>query len=165
MPKLSKNFLVITILGAIMATIIVAINFFIFIDQPTLFSSINLIAGLLFVLPILMSYYLEYRRKKEIEELFPIFLRDFVEVIRGGMTVPQAFKSLSKNEYKAMNPYVKRISAQLDWGIPIDKVLLAFSKSTESKFIARVISSVIESHRYGGNLAETFVTAAKKAIS
>jgi len=155
-PKLSSTLLLIIILSAVLSVILIVINFILFIDQPTLFSSLNILAGLLFALPIMMSYYLEYRRKKQVEELFPVFLRDFVEVIRGGMTVPQAFKSLSKNDYKALTPYVHRINAQLDWGIPIDKVLLSFSKATESKFIGRIISSVIESHKYGGNLAETF---------
>ena len=155
-PKFSRTMLLLIFLSGMLTMVLVIINFLLFIDQPTLFSSINIIAGLLFAMPILMNYYLDYKKRKEIEELFPIFLRDFVESVRGGMTLPQAFKSIKKNDYKSLTPYVKRISAQLEWGIPIDKVLLSFSKSTGSKFIGRVISSVIESHRYGGNLAETF---------
>src|SRR3972149_8464509 len=155
-PQISKTFIIIVALSGAVSAMLVTVNFFLFIDQQTLFSSINIIAGLLFLLPILMTYYMEYSRKKEVEQLFPIFLRDFVESIRGGMTLPQAFKSLTRNDYKALTPYIKKISAQLDWGIPVDRALLSFSKSTGSKFIGRLISSVIESHRYGGNLAETF---------
>lgn len=164
MLKFSRAMLLMVVLSGILSVILVIINFLLFIDQPTLFSSINIIAGLLFAMPILMNYYVQYRKQKEVEELFPVFLRDFVESVRGGMTLPQAFKSLKKNNYKSLTPYVKRISAQLEWGIPIDKVLISFSKSTRSKFIGRVISSVIESHRYGGNLAETFEALASTSL-
>jgi len=164
LPKFSKTVLIIIILSGILSATIVAINFMLFLDQPTLFSSMNIVAGLLFALPILLSYYLEYSKKKEIEELFPVFLRDFVESVRGGMTLPQAFRSLTKNDYKALTPFVKRIAAQLDWGIPVDRALMGFAESSGSKFITRIISSVIESHHYGGNLAETFEALANTSL-
>jgi flagellar protein FlaJ len=90
------------------------------------------------------------------EDIFPVFLRDFVETIRGGMPVPQAIKALTRNDYKIMNPYVKKMAAQMDWGIPVEKVFLKFSEAAKSNLVGRIISSVIESHRFGGNLADTF---------
>ncbi|HLC39539.1 MAG TPA: type II secretion system F family protein [archaeon] len=164
LPKFSKTIMIIIVLSGILSVIIVTINFLLFIDQPTIFSSINIIAGLLFVLPILMNYYLDYSKKKEIEQLFPVFLRDFVESVRGGMTLPQAFRSLTRNDYKALTPLVKKIAAQLDWGIPVDKALMSFARGSGSKFITRIISTVIESHRFGGNLAETFEALANTSL-
>jgi len=125
-------------------------------ENPTYFSSINIIAVLVFALPIVFKKYMEYKKIKEMEEMFIAFLRDFVESIRGGMTVPNAFKSVSMNDYRALTPYVKKMSAQMDWGVPVEKVFLNFSKASKSKLIGRIISSVIESHRFGGNLAESF---------
>ena len=125
-------------------------------ENPTYFSSINIIAVLVFTLPIVFKKYMEYKKIKEMEEMFIAFLRDFVESIRGGMTVPNAFKSVSMNDYRVLTPYVKKMSAQMDWGVPVEKVFLKFSKASKSKLIGRIISSVIESHRFGGNLAESF---------
>jgi flagellar protein FlaJ len=107
------------------------------------------------VLPILFWRYLEYRKLKIVESMFPSFLRDFIELMRGGMTVEQAMKNLRKNDYKDLNSYVKRMAAQLDWGVPVERVLSSFAKSTKSTIIQRTISSVIESHRFGGNLTDT----------
>jgi len=125
-------------------------------ENPTYFSSINIIAILVFALPIVFKKYMEYKKIKEMEEMFIAFLRDFVESIRGGMTVPNAFKSVSMNDYRVLTPYVKKMSAQMDWGVPVEKVFLNFSKASKSRLIGRIISSVIESHRFGGNLAESF---------
>jgi flagellar protein FlaJ len=135
---------------------IVLINFLYLRSVVALFSSINIIAMFLFVFPIVMLKYIEYRKIKMTEEMFPVFLRDFVETIRGGMTVPRALKSVSKNDYKVLSPHIKKMAAQMDWGIPVDKVFLKFSKESKSKLIGRIISSVVESHRFGGNLSDTF---------
>jgi flagellar protein FlaJ len=153
---IDKKVLLLIILGGVLASTIVAMNFLFFREIENLFPTINIIAGLIFAFPIIMVKYTEYRRNKEIEEMFPVFLRDFVESIRGGMPVPQALKSLTRNDYKVLNFYVKKMAAQTDWGIPVDKVLLKFSREVKSKLIGRIISSVIESHRFGGNLADTF---------
>ena len=111
-----------------------------------------------------MIKYTTYRRKKALEDMFPVFLRDFVESIRGGMTVPAALKSVSMNDYKSLSPYVKKMSAQLDWGIPVEIVLSNFAKEADSKLISRVVSSVMESHRFGGNLADTFEALSNTAV-
>lgn len=142
--------------AGVFAGMLVGVNFFLFRQVEEIFSVINVMAGFIFVMPIILYKYNKYRATKHLEELFPVFLRDFVEAIRGGMTVPQAFNTIQKNDYKSLNPFIKKMAAQMDWGVPVDKVLLRFAKNSKSKLIARVVSSVVESHRFGGNLADTF---------
>lgn len=153
---IERNTLILLLISGAVAAIVIVLNFIYFMELPTTFSSLNIIAFLILVLPIVAKKYMKYKRKREIEEMFTIFLMDFVEAIRGGMTVPYAFKSVSLNDYKSLTPYVKKMSAQMDWGIPVEKVFLKFSKQSKSKLIGRIVSSVIESHRFGGNLAESF---------
>lgn len=123
---------------------------------PTLFQAVIAFSLGLAVAPVLLTYYVSYRRKKEMEEMFPVFMRDFVEAVRGGMNVPQAFERISKNDYRSLSPLIKKIAVQLEWGIPLEKVMRNFVKATGSRSIGRVVSSIIESHRFGGNLADTF---------
>ncbi len=125
---------------------------------------VYILAAFIFIFPIVLVKYVEYNRGKQLEELFPVFLRDFVETIRSGMSVPQALKTVSGNDYKSLTPYIKKMSAQLEWGIPVDKVLTKFIKETRSKLIGRIVSSVIESHNFGGNLAETFEALSGTAL-
>jgi len=161
---IKKKTLLILVLNFSLAISIVAINFLMLSDMPTLFSTINMIAIFIFVLPIIMIKYSEYKKLKEIEEMFPVFLRDFVESTRSGMTLPQSLKSVSNNDYKALNPYIKKMAAQLDWGITVEKALMSFGKKSKSKLIMRIISSVVESQRFGGNLAATFEALSNTAV-
>src|SRR3989344_9346159 len=95
-------------------------------------TTMYLIGAIIIAMPLVAIKYFENRRVKEMEGNFPVFLQDFVETIRGGMTLPQAFKAISVNQYGPLTPLVKKMSAQLDWGIPVDTVLLNFSKETKS---------------------------------
>jgi flagellar protein FlaJ len=153
--KIENKFLVLVIMNSLVVAGIVLINFLFLRALPNIFSAINILAGVMFVLPVVLWRYLEYRKLKIVEEMFPAFLRDFIESVRGGMTIELSMKSLKKNDYKQLNPYVKKMAAQLDWGIPVETVLLKFARSTKSKLIMRTMSSVIESHRFGGNLTDT----------
>jgi flagellar protein FlaJ len=161
--KVNKNILIIAFTSTL-AALIFLINWIFFVKIPNVFSTIMLVDLFIFAFPLISILYQSYRKKKELEDMFPVFLRDFVESVRGGLTVPHAFKSVSNNDYKGLTPYVKRMAAQMDWGIPIDTVLIKFAKESQSKLIARIISSVIESHRFGGNLADTFEALSNTAV-
>jgi flagellar protein FlaJ len=154
--RIENKYLVLVILNSFVVLGIVAINFIFLKDIPNIFSTINILAGVMFVLPVVLWKYLEYRKLRVIEEMFPAFLRDFVESMRSGMTIEQTMKSLKRNDYKELNPHVKRMAAQLDWGVSVETVLKKFAKATGSPLIGRTVSSVIESHRFGGNLTDTF---------
>jgi len=162
--ELEKKIFLFLIANASLASSIIFMNFLLFKDMVSLFSSINIIAVFIFAFPVVMIRYSIYKRYKEIEELFPVFLRDFVQAVRGGMTVPHAIKAVARNDYKALSPHVKKMAIQIDWGIPIEKVLVNFSKRVRSKLITRIVSSVRESHRFGGNLADTFEALSNTAV-
>jgi flagellar protein FlaJ len=162
--KIRDEILFLIISDIALVSAIISINFLLLRDSPTLFSSINIIAMFIFAFPLIMVKYSEYNKKKNLEEMFPIFLRDFVESIRGGMTVPNALKSVTRNDYKSLNPYIKKMSAQLDWGISVEKALMNFAHESKSKLITRIISSVKESHRFGGNLADTLEALSNTAV-
>jgi flagellar protein FlaJ len=159
-----KRLVKITIVNAIIVTLIVILAYLLFKGIRELFSSIMILAAVMFVLPITLVRYYESWKIKSLEDFFPQFMRDLVESIRAGMTLPQALKSISDNDYGQLSPYVKKLNAQLDWGIPFDNALIKFSKSTHSKLIGRIASTIIESHRFGGNLTDIFESISSTAI-
>lgn len=162
--KLNRSLSIPLGITSAIAVVLVALNLTVLAQYPNVFTLINVLAVVVLLAPIIVMLYIKYEKKKELEEYFPVFLRDFVESVRGGMTVPQAFKTISKNDYKALTPHIRKIAAQLDWGMPVSTVLLRFSRQTNSKVIGRIISSVIESHRFGGNLTDTFEALSKTAL-
>lgn len=153
--SVENKYLILVILNTIVAAVILVVNFFFLQGIENVFSVINILAGTMIIMPIVLWKYIAYRNIKIIEELFPVFLRDLIESMRGGMTIEQAMKALKRNDYRKLNPYVRRMAAQLDWSIPPETVLSRFANSTKSGLIKRTISSVIESHRFGGNLTDT----------
>ena len=161
---MDKDLLRMFIIGGSVIIAFSLLNFF-YLSKIIPFSII-LYFGIVFLvsIPIFVIKFNEQRKVKQIEEVFPLFLRDFVQAVRSNMTIPQAFKSISRNDYNQLTPFVKKINAQLDWGIPIETVLTKFSKETKSKLIGRIVSSVIEAHRFGGNLADTFEALSRTAL-
>jgi archaeal flagellar protein FlaJ len=161
---MDNKFLLMIALGVIVLVSFSLFNFF-YLSKIISFSTILYVVILFIVaIPIFLVKYREQKNVKEVEENFPVFLRDFVESVRCGMTIPQAFKSINGNDYRKLTPYVRKMTAQLDWGIPVETVLTKFSKETKSRLIGRVVSSVIEAHRFGGNLAETFEALSRTAL-
>jgi len=161
---MEKRLVKIAIVNVAIVTSIVVLAYFLFRDVEGLFSTILILAAVMFVVPIALIKYYEVWKIKSLEDYFPQFMGDLVETIRSGMTLPQALKSVSVNDYGHLSPNVKKLNAQLDWGIPFDKALLNFSRSTRSKLIGRITSTIIESHRFGGNLTDVFESISSTAI-
>ena len=150
-----NKFMLLTIVNTLIVAAILILNYIFLREVSNIFITINIVAVIMLVLPFVVLKYLEYNKVKVMEETFPNFLRDFVESVRGGMTIKDSMKSLARNDYKELSPLVNKMAAQLDWGIPVETVLTNFGKSTNSSFIIRIISSVVESHKFGGNLTDT----------
>jgi len=164
---MEKSFILLLISDAIFVFLLLYFNFTILVQIPELrliSTIITFLSVFILAFPLVLYYYREYTRLKHIEEYFPIFLRDFVEAVRGGLTVPLAFKAVSKNDYKELTPYIKKIAARLEWGVPIDDALLSFGKEVRSKMISRIVASVVEAHKFGGNIADTFQSLSNVAI-
>lgn len=159
-----RKIIAITIANGIIVSMIMLLGYFLFKDIPALFSTIIILGAIMFVVPIAIIRYYEIWKIKAAEDYFPQYMRDLVEVIRSGMTLPQAVKSVSENDYGHLSPYIKKLSAKLEWGIPFDNALLKFSNSTGSKLIGRITSTIIESHRFGGNLTDIFESISSTAI-
>lgn len=151
--KSRKKWIIISI-PAIVGLSIIALNFSVLSLDPKLFMMLNLVGGFLVIGPSLLVQYESYQAKKEIENRFPDFLGDVVQGTKSGMSLPQSIKSTSNNDYGALNPYVERMSLQIDWGIPFSKILKNFSEEIESKVLSRATSTIIETHRSGGNISD-----------
>ncbi|MEM5815230.1 MAG: type II secretion system F family protein [Candidatus Aenigmatarchaeota archaeon] len=110
--------------------------------------------------------YRKYREFKELEEKFPIFLKDLTEALSTGINLPKAILHVSKNDYGLLNKEIKWIANQLTWNIPINKVLERFAnRMKRSKRISIAIRILRESYMSGGDtiavltsLSESFET-------
>lgn len=154
----------VTIFSISIAVIIIVLNIA-FVKNIQIFSIINLVAGIIaFGLPIYIGYGGHYKNKR-VEEIFPVFLRDVNKNIKVGMTLPQAIRETTTNNYGVMTPFVKEISAKIEWGIPFEKALKDFSDKIKSPVLDRVIRTIIETHQSGGEVGNVLEAISKSVES
>jgi flagellar protein FlaJ len=154
----------ITIFNGIIVALIILFDFLFLREVSNLFSLIIILAIIMFIVPIALIKYYETWKIKSLEDSFSPLMIDLVESIRSGMALPQAIESISGNDYGVLSSYIKRLNAQLNWGIPFENAFLAFSRSTKSKLIIRISSTIIESHKFGGNLTDIFEAISTTAV-
>ncbi|MCK5474849.1 MAG: type II secretion system F family protein, partial [Candidatus Aenigmarchaeota archaeon] len=133
-------------------------------EHDILYSVINVLAATVLVIPRTFVKYAKYRKQKTIEERFPDFLRDIVEGLRGGMSLPLAINYTSKNNYGELTEPIRLLIAQISWGVPFEKAITNFASITKSKTVTRAVRTIIEAHRSGGNLAEVINAVGRSTI-
>ena len=129
--------------------ILIVNNFFVFPIFPAIVPILNVIGGLIAVVPPLLVFYIRYRLNIEIEQQFILFVRDLTESINSGMTLPLALEHSLKKDYAALSPYIKKMSAQVNWGIPFQKALGIFAKNIESLPVKRAVRTIIQTYKVG----------------
>lgn len=146
------NFKTVSLLTTLIGLVIIYINFTFIPSSSQLFSIVNLVAAVIVLgVPLLYRYSL-YSNIKKIESMFPHFLRDVTENINAGMTLPQAIRTVTNNDYSILTPHVKEMSAKISWGISFERVLSDFGRKIGSESMNRTIQTIIEAHRSGGTM-------------
>jgi flagellar protein FlaJ len=128
--------------------------------HPSLFLNFFGITFFVFIYPA--SYYWEKveRKKNEVEEKFPDFLRDLAEYWKGGLSMTVAVQTLATSEYGALNDEVKKMSDQLSWGIKFSDVIRQFADRVGTPLVQRAIALIAEADRAGVKISDILVTAA-----
>ena len=152
------------LLFIIIGLLVIAVNLAFLSEIPLLFPMLNLAGGLIAVVPSLLMFYSRYRRKREMEEQFLIFIADLTDAINSGMTLPLALEHTSRRNYGALKPHVDSMASQVDWGIPFPKALSIFGKRTGSVPIRRAIETIIQTYKVGGKLADTLNSIGQSLI-
>ncbi len=147
------KFSYIVALSAVIAAVVLYLNYYFFFALSDIYSIINMVAVIFAVGTPLFYRYLKRVRIKRIEEMFPRFLRDITESLNSGMTLPQAFKSVALNDYGALTPYVSEMAAKISFGIPFEKILENFAEQVNTHSMKRNVQMILETHRSGGTVA------------
>jgi len=112
--------------------------------------------------PIGFYNHLKAKRKREIENHLPDFLREISSSTSSGMTVFDAIISASKGDHGKLTPELKMMASQLSWGIPVEEALENFSKRVNTPSIKRIVVTINKALMIGGNTSSVFEAAAKE---
>lgn len=135
--------------------IIIILDFIYFFGEKTrFFQPIIIIGFIIGALPFWLDFIRENNKQKEVEVKFLEFVRSLVETVKSGIPIPKAIMQVSKSDFGALSPYIKKLSYNIEWGMPLRQALKIFADSTGNKVILRSVAIVIEAEHSGGNIDE-----------
>ena len=94
------------------------------------------------------------REIKQIERRLPDFLRDVAEAGRFGMTLAEAIVVSSGGRYGKLTPEIKKMAAQISWGVPATEALRLFAERVKTPMVQRVVAIIVKSSDAGGDVAD-----------
>ena len=112
--------------------------------------------------PVGFYNHVKAKRKKEVENRLPDFLRDIANSSASGMTIFDSIKSASTGDYGRLSNELKMMSAQLTMGIPINEALTNFAKRINTNEVKRLALTINKALEIGGNSSTVFNAAAKE---
>jgi len=110
--------------------------------------------------PIGFYNHLISKKKKEIENQLPDFLREISGSTASGMTVFDAIKSAAKGDHGKLTLELQKMSSQLSWGISVNDVFDNFGKRMKSNLVKRMVITIKKALEIGGNTSSVFNAAA-----
>lgn len=90
------------------------------------------------------------KQKNGLEAGINSFLRDLTEVRKTGLSPEKCIESLSNRDYGIFTKELRKISAEISWGIPVKKVIGDFLKRTKSWMSQIVMFLLVETIDVGG---------------
>ncbi len=105
----------------------------------------------------------KYNKTKAIESRLPDFLRDVAEAGRFGMTLAEAIKVASHGRYGGLTPEIRRMAAQIDWGVPAAEAIRLFAERVDTPLVKRMMSIIIKANDAGGSVADVLTMVAHDA--
>lgn len=113
------------------------------------------------IFPPAILNYMEFKWKKAIDEHLPDLFRSIVQAQETGMTLPQALEEASKRNYGPLTAELKKMTAQISWGMTFEEALLALGKRVNTVLMQRTVPLIIEASRSGGHVEKVFAPTGK----
>jgi flagellar protein FlaJ len=114
--------------------------------------------------PFWVDFFVNRRKQREIERIFPDFVSDLVNTVKSGVPISRGIVQISSRDYGALSPHVKKLANQIEWAIPLHKALTHFAARTRNSLISRSISTVIEAEKSGGNIEDVLRGITKSLV-
>lgn len=148
-----KEKYIITISFAIFFVLLV---FALFSNELILSINLFFISIAAMIVPYSIYRFTELRKIMAYEKDLPAFLRDLAESQRAGLSTIDAIHLAAKSEYGVLTKEIRKMSDQLSWNIPLERVLNGFIKNVhKSRIIVRSMMIIEQSNKSGGNVEDT----------
>ena len=155
----------ILLVSIIIAVLLISV-FAVLTQDVGIIINVGVIALFIVVTPLFLMKYVEFHWIKSIEKEFPNFIRDLAGLKRSGITLSEAIKMTTKNNYGKLTPEVQKFSNRLSWGVHFLRALEIFgNRFKSSKLVTEILGIMKESHLSGGNIAMTLDSLSRDIIT
>ncbi|NQU78996.1 type II secretion system F family protein [Candidatus Woesearchaeota archaeon] len=151
------------LIGVILGVALLAVDL-LFLRKTSWFIPLLIISLSIGWMQFWLDFFMFSKKQKELESMFPEFVRNLVGSIKSGMPVSKAIIYVAKSDYGALTPHIVKLANQVEWAIPVHKALGTFANETNNGVIKRSISTVIEAELSGGNMEDVLETVTKSVI-
>jgi len=156
MPKIEKRAKKIAwIVSVSLASAIILFAYLMFWNKAV-FDDFVFFATMIAVFPPTILNYIDYKWRKAIGEHLPDLFRSIVQAQETGMTLPQALEEASKRDYGPLTAELKKMNAQISWGLSFEEAIQALSKRVDTLLVQRTVPLITEASRSGGHVEKVF---------
>ena len=151
-PKLRKAL----IATSVTSGILIVVSAYAMFGLNPAFDEVIFLATIVSFSPLAFMSYLDYKWRKAIDEHLPDLFRSIVQAQETGMTLPQALEEASKRDYGPLTAEMKKMTAQISWGMSFEDALVSMSDRVNTVLVRRTIPMIIEASRSGGHVEKVF---------
>jgi flagellar protein FlaJ len=156
MPKIEKNVKkMVWAVSFSLAVAIIVFAYFMFWGK-TLFDEFVFFAILIAIVPVSVLNYIDYKWRKAVDEHLPDLFRSIVQAQETGMTLPQALEDASKRDYGPLTNELRKMTAQISWGMTFEEALVALGRRVNTILVQRTVPMIIEASHSGGHVEKVF---------
>jgi len=156
MPRIEKRVKEIAWVASVLVAITLILFAYAMFWGSTTFDEFVFFAVIVAVFPPTVLNYVDYKWRKAIDEHLPDLFRSIVQAQETGMTLPQALEEASKRNYGPLMAELRKMNAQISWGMSFEEALLALGRRVNTVLMQRTVPLVIEASRSGGHVEKVF---------
>ena len=156
MPKIERRVKKIAWAVSVSVAVFISLFAYIMFGGTGLFDDFVFFAVIIAVSPPTVLNFIDYKWRKAIDEHLPDLFRSIVQAQETGMTLPQALEEASKRNYGPLTGELRKMTAQISWGMTFEEALIALGKRVNTVLMQRTVPLIIEASRSGGRVEKVF---------
>ncbi|MEF8873449.1 MAG: type II secretion system F family protein [Candidatus Thermoplasmatota archaeon] len=159
----TKEVLIVSTIGAVIALFLALLSYLEPVVVPLEPLDWAMIGSMIFFGPVGLYVSHKHKQIERIERRLPDFLRDVSEAGRFGMTLADAIVVSAGGRYGELTPEIRKMAAQIQWGVPANKALNLFAERVDTPLVNRVVAIITKANQAGGNVADVLTMVSQDA--
>jgi len=151
-------------IGITLGIVLLAVDIALFLGTRWFLAGL-VVAVSIILIQIVADIYKENKRQKEIEIQFLEFIRNLTESVKSGISIPRSIIHVSKKDFTVLNPFIQKLSNQIESGITTRRALQIFAADTGNLVIKRSVSIIVEAEQSGGDISDILTAVVDSVIN